>query len=175
MKERGTAHTWREPPACPAFCNMLPKSPNFSHVPPSQGPYPKNNFSKPIIKSPTPKPSVLAGLHVSSMCAGFKTLYNAYMMHTAQGGDHASTGVGAPKPPCLPSSKSTRAHVTCLGSLVLCQQPCMGRRGMQLPHALTTPTPKISTLPKLVPWAPIIIWRALTKFCAPTKSGGLRT
>jgi hypothetical protein len=117
----------------------------------------------------------LAGLHVSSMCAGFKTLYNACMMHTAQGGDHASTGVGAPKPPCLPSSKSTRAHVTCLGSLVLCQQPCMGRRGMQLPHALTTPTPKISTLPKLVPWAPIIIWRALTKFCAPTKSGGLRT
>ena len=128
MKERGTAHTKREPPICPAFCKMPPKTPEFSHVPPSQGPYPKINSSKPIINSPTPIQSLLTRLHVSSMCAGFKRyiIYNAYMMHTAQGAHHASTEVGAPKPHALPSSKPTQADVRWLGSLVLCMQPCLG-------------------------------------------------
>ena len=97
-------------------------------------------------------------------------------MHAAPMGTSTPGGLGGPQPSCLSSHQSMQAWACdVLGLLPAVVAPLLEGGGLQLPHTPTTPTPKVSTLPKLAQWAPIIILGALTKFCAPTKSGWLRT
>ena len=96
-------------------------------------------------------------------------------MHAAPMGTSTPGGLGGPQTVMLVLSQVHASPCDVLGLLSAVAPPLLEGGGLQLPHTPTTPTPKISTLPKLAQWAPIIIWEALTKFCAPTKSGWLRT
>lgn len=96
-------------------------------------------------------------------------------MHAAPMGTSTPGGLGGPQTVMLVLSQVHASPCDVLGLLSAVAAPLLEGGGLQLPHTPTTPTPKISTLPKLAQWAPIIILGALTKFCAPTKSGWLRT
>ncbi len=96
-------------------------------------------------------------------------------MHAAPMGTSTPGGLGGPQTVMLVLSPVHASPCDVLGLLPAVVAPLLEGGGLQLPHTPTTPTPKVSTLPKLAQWAPIIILGALTKFCAPTKSGWLRT